>query len=197
MNFITRYIEKRKNDKLLIAEAIRKRQEEEQRLAEEEAARIKAENDYKILMESQMPYVKLTGDPYDLESPPKAPISERYVWNKAYITKLREDGFVGETDSEVIRDWEKKTAIAKAERLAAIQKEERKKSSEPWVEIVGETYDEDKKQIAVNLEWNTAFIKMLRANGYSGNSEQEIVDKWFKAISDQISGDMHKARYDG
>lgn len=197
MNFITKYFEDRKTNKLLIEEALRKRDEEARALAEKKAAEEKADLDKKVLMESEVPYMKRVGAEYDLENIPLAPVSERYIWNKAFIRKLREDGYVGETDSEVILDWERKTALAKAERLAVRQKEERKKSSEPWVEVVGETYDEDKKQIAVNLDWNIAFIKMLRANGYSGNSEQEIVDKWFKSLSDEIAAEQHKARYDG
>ena len=153
--------------------------------------------EHKMRMESDMPWYKLVGAPYNIESPPLEPISERYEWNKAFIRSLREQGYKGEADSQVIAEWEKKTEHDKMVRMAELEKETKKKSNEPWVEVVSEHYDEATKQVEMKLDWNPAFIKMLRTNGYSGRDEQEIVDKWFKRLSQDIASDLHGAGYDG
>lgn len=157
----------------------------------------KAELDHRMRMESDIPWYKLIGAPYNLESPPIEPVSERYEWNKAFIRSLREQGFKGETDSQVISEWEKKVESDKMHRMAELDRNTKKNSNEPWVEVVGENYDESTKQVELKLDWNTAFIKMLRTNGYSGRDEQEIVDKWFKRLSEDIASDLHGAGYNG
>ncbi len=207
MNFISKYFENKRKQQIQDArEQLLKEQaaeklvaeraaiEAEQRRAEDD--KIKAAADEKLRMESPVPWYELIGKPYDLESPPIEPINERYRWNKAWITHLREGGYVGEYDHEVISDYEKKTEHKRVERLLVIQREEKKKSSEPWVEIMSENYDEDEKQVVMNLDWNQAFIKMLRQNGFTGRDDHEIVDRWFKTVSESIAGDIHGQRYD-
>lgn len=196
MNFVTKFFEDRKQRKL--------QAEENARLASEllKMRKIQAQNEAaealekKIIMESDVPWYKLIGQPYNVESPPLEPISERYEWNKAFIRKLREEGYKGETDSQIIEDWENKTESQKLTRLAEIEREKKRSSSEPWVEIVSEQYDEDTKQVSIKLDWNKAFIKMLRRSGYSGRDDQEIIDKWFKRLSEDIAGDLHSERFD-
>ena len=36
------------------------------------------------------------------------------------------------------------------------------------------------------LDWNSYFIDELRKAGYTGSTEEEIVDKWFKALCQNI-----------
>lgn len=190
MNFIKKYFDARKAKKQAIKEAVAFKQQMEQQAAKEEM-------EHKIRMESAVPWYKLVGEEYNIESPPIAPISERYQWNKAFITSLREQGYKGETDHEVIRDWEVKVETKKMQRIAELERQNKKNGSEPWVEVVSERYDDDSKQVEMKLDWNPAFIKMLRSNGYTGRDEQEIVDKWFKRLSESIAGDLHSAGYDG
>lgn len=160
-------------------------------------AMAKAALDERMRMESDIPWYQLIGAPYNIESPPIEPAAERYKWNKAFVKSLREQGFKGETDSQVIAEWEKKVETDKMHRMADLDRETKKNSNEPWVEVVSESYDESTKQVEIKLDWNTAFIKMLRANGYSGRDEQEIVDKWFKRLSEDIASDLHGAGYNG
>lgn len=219
MNFISQYFQNKKDARLAEAARVLAEQKEAEKLAEqnaidkatamllqqqaieketaERAEKLKQENDERVRMESPVAWYELIGDPYDIEAPPIAPIRERYKWNKAFITHLREQGFVGELDYQVIHDWEVKKQEEKAARILKIQREERRNSAEPWIEVISESYDPETKQVAMNLDWNQAFIKMLRSNGYSGRDEQELVDKWFKELSKEIATDIHGQRYDG
>lgn len=189
MNFVSKFFERRRAKALEISQALEEKRTRE-RLDAQERERLE------VIMQSDVPWYKLIGDEYDIESPPKTPISERYKWNKAFITNLREEGFRGETDVAVIEAWEKRKAEEKAKRLIELERKRKKDSSEPWVEIVSEHYDEISKQVEIKLDWNKAFITMLRKNGYTGSSEQEIVDKYFKRLSEDIAKDIHETDYD-
>ena len=52
-----------------------------------------------------------------------------------------------------------------------------KRSKNPWVEIVGEQID-PAKGIKIELDWNEAFVEHLKRNGYTGSTEEAIVQKW-------------------
>lgn len=201
MKFITDYFKNRRlakekaerealEYKKFIEEAIEHKKKHDEAMA-------KAALDERIRMESDIPWYQLVGAPYNIENPPLEPVTERYKWNKAFIRSLREQGFKGETDSQVIAEWEKKVETDKMRRMAELDREAKKKSNDPWIEVVSERYDETTKQVEIKLDWNTAFIKMLRENGYSGRDEQEIVDKWFKRLSEDIASDLHGAGYNG
>lgn len=36
------------------------------------------------------------------------------------------------------------------------------------------------------LDWNSYFIDELRKAGYNANTEEEIIDKWFKALCQNV-----------
>lgn len=197
MNIIKKFFDDRKQKKAIAEENARLAREflEQQKIQEQQKK--EEELQKKIIMESDVPWYKLIGPAYNVESPPKEPISERYEWNKAFIRKLRDEGYEGETDAKVIQDWEHKTEAQRLSRLAELEREKKKASNEPWVEIVSESYDEDTKQVSIKLDWNKAFIKMLRGSGYTGRDEQEIIDKWFKRLSEDIAADLHSEKFDG
>jgi hypothetical protein len=66
-------------------------------------------------------------------------------------------------------DWFKKKDIKKSEN--------RKDSKEPWVQVVGEDIDPE-RGIKIELDWNDAFVKYLKNSGYTGTSDEAIVQKW-------------------
>jgi wobble nucleotide-excising tRNase len=80
-----------------------------------------------------------------------------------------------------------KTAISANEeeltlfRDQAKANEEKRNSSEPWVEVVGESID-PVKGIEIKLDWNDAFIKFLQASGIQGTDEDVIVQKWLALL---------------
>lgn len=44
------------------------------------------------------------------------------------------------------------------------------------------------------LDWNSYFIDDLRKAGYNGVTEEEIVDKWFKALCQNILDEDNNKR---
>jgi len=66
-----------------------------------------------------------------------------------------------------------------------------KESTEPWVNVARTTFDEnDPRQGYMELEWNTAFINFLRENGYTGKTDEDLVDKWFTDLCKNIGAQM-------
>ena len=63
--------------------------------------------------------------------------------------------------------------------------EAKKKSDQPWVEIVGEYYDEDQKRMKISFDWNDAFIRLLKQKGYPGENEDDLVQMWLQEIANQ------------
>jgi len=62
-------------------------------------------------------------------------------------------------------------------------KEEATKREEPWVSVIDVGVNpEDVSQGYFELDWNDEFVKMLSANGISGTSDDDVVNKWFNGI---------------
>lgn len=55
--------------------------------------------------------------------------------------------------------------------------EDKKNSKEPWVQVVGDEIDPE-RGIRIELDWNDAFVKYLKQSGYTGTSDEAIVQKW-------------------
>ena len=54
---------------------------------------------------------------------------------------------------------------------------------EPWVEVKHmEVNPEDVKQGYMELDWNDEFVVMLQNKGYTGESDESVVNKWFNDI---------------
>jgi hypothetical protein len=54
---------------------------------------------------------------------------------------------------------------------------------EPWVEVKHmEVNPEDVKQGYMELDWNDQFVAMLQTQGYTGDSDESVVNKWFNDI---------------
>lgn len=66
-----------------------------------------------------------------------------------------------------------------------------KESKEPWVNVVSTKFDEsDPRQGFMELEWNAAFIQFLKENGYTGKTDEDLVDKWFTDLCKNIGAQM-------
>lgn len=52
----------------------------------------------------------------------------------------------------------------------------------PWVDVVESGFEEKDGSdgFMFELDWNDAFIQMLRSEGYNGSSEDAIVEQWFE-----------------
>ena len=101
-------------------------------------------------------------------------------------------------------DEDRKAVIAKAEQKAredvqakikaeeaarAEEAEKMKSSAEPWVVIKAMVQDPE-KGIRIELDWNDAFVKHLRANGYTGTDDTTIIQRYIAVLSKQVADDM-------
>lgn len=64
---------------------------------------------------------------------------------------------------------------------------DRKDSDEPWFEFVGgEVHPEH--GLELRLDWNDAFIKQLRAQGYKGTSDDELIAQYVANVQKTVEG---------
>lgn len=61
--------------------------------------------------------------------------------------------------------------------------------NEPYVGVIGSDYDSKQgvNGLYFELAWNDQFVQLLSKNGYSGYTDEEVVDKWFSAVCRAIS----------
>ena len=80
----------------------------------------------------------------------------------------------------------KETPSAKLEALMK-EKEEATKKGEPWVAVLDTKINEDNiRNGYFELDWNNEFIEKLLDAGYKGETNEQIVDGWFKTIASNI-----------
>ena len=74
--------------------------------------------------------------------------------------------------------------------VQAKEKEEATKKGEPWVGVLDTKVNpENIRNGFFELDWNNEFIEQLLDAGYSGESNEQIVDAWFKTIARQVLED--------
>jgi len=67
-------------------------------------------------------------------------------------------------------------------------KTEATKKKEPYIALLNvEMKKENPRNGFFELDWNEYFVRDLRLNGYQGDSEEEIVDAWFKELCGNIA----------
>ena len=100
-------------------------------------------------------------------------------WNKL----VRDAGIKKKIEEPVV---EKTTEELRREALEA-EKEAATKAGEPWVAVLDTQINpENIRNGFFELDWNNEFIEQLLDAGYQGESQEEIVDKWFKTIVIQM-----------
>jgi len=97
------------------------------------------------------------------------------------IIKKVKDVFVKKTE-------DKKTP-SKDPKLDALmaEKEKATKDGKPWVAVLNTHINKDNiKNGFFELDWNNEFIEKLLDAGYKGETNEQIVDGWFKTIASNI-----------
>ena len=87
---------------------------------------------------------------------------------------------------------EAKKLSAEEERRAVLakEKEEATKNGQPWVGVLDTKVNpENIRNGFFELDWNNEFIEHLLDAGYSGETNEQIVDAWFKTIARQVLED--------
>ena len=90
-----------------------------------------------------------------------------------------------------ITDAQKKLSPEEERRaVLAKEKEQATKDGKPWVGVLDTKVNPDNiKNGFFELDWNNEFIEQLLDAGYSGETNEDIVDAWFKTIARQILED--------
>lgn len=84
---------------------------------------------------------------------------------------------------------ETKEIPVEEQRRAILQKEKDQATAEgkPWVGVLDtQVNPENIKNGFFELDWNNEFIEQLVDAGYSGETNEEIVNGWFRTIAIQI-----------
>lgn len=58
-----------------------------------------------------------------------------------------------------------------------------KKKTEPYVSVLEDHYDPEHGH-KFKLDWNDEFVEYLKTNGYTGSTDEQIVEKWMQDICD-------------
>ena len=66
-----------------------------------------------------------------------------------------------------------------------------KKSEEPMVKVLNMNVNQDNPRNGFfELDWNDEFVNMLKQHGYQGESQEEIVDRWFQTLCRTIGNEQ-------
>src|SRR6056300_878002 len=98
------------------------------------------------------------------------------------VNKVKEI-FVKKKKIEVVKD------TVKDPKMTALMEEKEKatKEGKPWVAVLNTHINKDNiKNGFFELDWNNEFIEQLIDAGYKGESNEEIVDKWFKDLARNV-----------
>jgi|TARA_E500000178_G_C16998537_1_gene744456 hypothetical protein len=70
-------------------------------------------------------------------------------------------------------------------------KKSKGKSEEPMVKVLSVNVNpENPRNGFFELDWNKEFVNMLQQNGYTGDSEEQIVDTWFQSLCRTIGNEQ-------
>ena len=96
-------------------------------------------------------------------------------WKKLVRDKKKQEEPVEKTAEEVRRE------ALDAEKVAATE------AGEPWVAVLDTQINPDNiRNGFFELDWNNEFIEQLLDAGYSGETNEQIVDAWFRTIVSQM-----------
>jgi len=97
------------------------------------------------------------------------------------------DKLIGKKEEPVTDDTV--TSTSEDERRAILEKEKQEatKKGEAWVAVLDTQINpDDIKNGFFELDWNNEFIEQLLDAGYSGETNEQIVDAWFRTIVVQM-----------
>ena len=101
-------------------------------------------------------------------------------WNKLIKDAKKEGEDILDTIEEKTPEEIRRAALDQ-------EKEEATSAGEPWVAVLDTQVNPDNiKNGFFEIDWNNEFIEQLLDAGYKGESQEEIVDQWFKTIVIQM-----------
>lgn len=169
--------------KELLEKELREKIEAERIAKEIEAERIRLEVEAQILqgkLDSKTPWWEEIPGMEDANY-----VHERYRWNQALIKEALKLGCKGDSDSEVFQSYLDKLAEDERQAVLIAEREAKRRSSDPWVDVTSEVIHEDGR-FEIEMDWNDAFIKYLRQHGFRGANEEILVQQWLASIHKEI-----------
>ena len=89
---------------------------------------------------------------------------------------------------EAERELELAKELARQSKLSP--KELANEKKEPWVAVLDTHVNKENiRNGFFELDWNEYFVLELRAAGYKGDSDEEIVDRWFSDLCHNVGAD--------
>jgi len=83
-----------------------------------------------------------------------------------------------------------KDAEAKLNEVLKTPKEIATEKKEPWVAVLDTHVNKDNiRNGFFELDWNEYFVLQLRTAGYTGDTDEEVVDKWFSELCRNLGGE--------
>jgi len=112
------------------------------------------------------------------------------------IDKIEAEKAKAEEAAKVAKEIEEqaviKAAEAKlyAEAVAMTPKERATLNKEPWVAVLNTHVNQDNiRNGFFELDWNEYFVLQLKAEGYRGKTDEEIVDQWFSELCRNVGAE--------
>ena len=88
---------------------------------------------------------------------------------------------------KITEEKDKKSSEDKRREILQQEKEEATRAGKPWVGVLDTQVNPDNiRNGFFELDWNNEFIEQLIDAGYTGESNEEIVNGWFRTIAMQI-----------
>jgi hypothetical protein len=107
------------------------------------------------------------------------------MWNK-----LKETLGINSKETNVEESVVEKTQEEIRREALETEKQEATKAGKPWVAVLDTQVNPDNiRNGFFELDWNNEFIEQLLDAGYKGESQEEIVDAWFRTIVVQMLED--------
>jgi len=81
-----------------------------------------------------------------------------------------------------------KTIFNKKQKLEKTAKEIATEAGEPYIKVLDTNVDaKNPKYGYFELDWNQHFVANLKEHGFSGNTDEEVVDHWFSVLCNTIA----------
>jgi len=88
---------------------------------------------------------------------------------------------------------EPKPKKPKAQKKTLSPKEQATKNREPWINATQINVNKnDPRNGFFELDWNEYFVVQLREAGYQGQSDEEVVDAWFRELCNTVAREDEK-----
>lgn len=122
----------------------------------------------KAILQHNLKFAKITDQEYD-----HGILSLRFTDYESVEFKVAELELEFKHGNITQNEWERETA----ELLG-----------EPWFNIIGaeNRRQGDRTSLAIEMDWNSHFPRFLETQGWSGTSDDEIVDRWFEEAMRQM-----------